>query len=169
MLTFFRLLFLTAAIVEVKMVCGHLQAAWNNCHDGDELTFLGQNQFFFLALILSLHSDSNRKVCTSAFLVVRICCLSKRLTANWVTFQNECVKAGAPLVAWNNNDTMWGLTCHLKRWRPLLLTDRPPCHSLWLPSQQLTGAAQSSGGCRLLKIPKTKALLCFESLTTQKS
>lgn len=96
MLTFFRLLFLTAAIVEVKMVCGHLQAAWNNCHDGDELTFLGQNEFFFLALILSLHPDGNRQDYTLAFPVVHICCLSKRLKANWVTFQNECDKPGAP-------------------------------------------------------------------------
>lgn len=57
-LTFLCLFFLTAAIVEVNMVCGHLQAARNNCHDGDELTVLRQNQFLFLALVLSLHPKS---------------------------------------------------------------------------------------------------------------
>lgn len=42
-LTFLCLFFLTAAIIEVKMVCGNLQTAWNNCHDGDELTLFRQN------------------------------------------------------------------------------------------------------------------------------
>lgn len=40
------------------MVRGDLQPARNDRHDGDELTLLGQNQLFFLALVLPLHPDS---------------------------------------------------------------------------------------------------------------
>lgn len=57
-LTFFCLFFLAAAIIEVEMVRGDLQTTRNDRHDGDELTVLGQNQFFFLALIFSLHPES---------------------------------------------------------------------------------------------------------------
>lgn len=60
-LTFLRLFFLTAAIIEVKMVRGNLQTTRNNRHDGDELTVFRQNQFFFLALVFSLHPDSMAK------------------------------------------------------------------------------------------------------------
>lgn len=56
-LAFLRLFFLTAAIIEVKVVGGDLQAAWDNRHDGDELALFRQNQFFFLALVLPLHPD----------------------------------------------------------------------------------------------------------------
>lgn len=60
-LTLLCLLFLTAAIIEVQMVCRNLQTAWNNCHDCDELTVFRENQFLFLALIFSLHPESIRK------------------------------------------------------------------------------------------------------------
>lgn len=60
-LTFLRLFFLTAAIIEVKMMRGNLQTTRNNRHDGDELTVFRQNQFFFLALVFSLHPDSMAK------------------------------------------------------------------------------------------------------------
>lgn len=57
-LTFLRLFFVTADVIEVNMMRGHLQAAWNHRHDGDELTLLRQDQLFFLALLLPLHPDS---------------------------------------------------------------------------------------------------------------
>lgn len=60
-LTFLCLFFLAAAIIEVQMVCGDLQTTRNNRHDGDELTVFRQNQFFFLALVFSLHPDGTGK------------------------------------------------------------------------------------------------------------
>lgn len=59
-LTLLRLFFLTAAIVEVEMVCGNLQTTRHNSHDGDEFTVLGENQFFFLAFFFSLPPDGTR-------------------------------------------------------------------------------------------------------------
>lgn len=61
LITFLCLFFLTAAIIEVKMVCGNLQTTWNNRHDGDELTVFRKNQLFFLALVFSFHPDGVTK------------------------------------------------------------------------------------------------------------
>jgi len=61
LLTLLCLFFLTAAIVEVQVVGGNLQTTQNNRHNRDELTVFRQNQFFFLALVFSLHPDSTGK------------------------------------------------------------------------------------------------------------
>lgn len=71
-LTLLCLFFLTAAIIEVQMVRGNLQTTRNNRHDGDELTVFRQNQFFFLALVFSLHPDSMGKSSTFTFSALHV-------------------------------------------------------------------------------------------------
>lgn len=55
--TLLCLFFLTAAIIEVQVVGGDLQSAWNHCHNGDELAIFRQNQLFSLALVFSFHPE----------------------------------------------------------------------------------------------------------------
>lgn len=45
------LLFLLAAVVEVDVLCGELEAAGDNVHHRHQLTVLAQNQFFLLTCL----------------------------------------------------------------------------------------------------------------------
>lgn len=52
--TFLRLLFLTAAIIEVQMMSCDLQTTWYHGNNSDELTVLREHQLLFLTLLLAL-------------------------------------------------------------------------------------------------------------------
>lgn len=142
------------------MVRGNLQTTRNNRHDGDELTVFRQNQFFFLALVFSLHPDSMVKRLNLYITLHYIALLmnthrdilfngfSYIFKACWwnFVFQNRCAKTDVP-GPWHIFTSLC-LLCVFELRTHLLSTKTRSSSPNWSSSMSLTFASFATASGR---------------------